>query len=105
MKHGCTVVPGGSAPVDSVQLLSSTATALDSLGLCDIGRVNSVEPMAWLILVLRHLPDDESIFPHGKWATIQSIEQQLDAAARQVATQVHTGDFQVSGTNSDREGA
>jgi hypothetical protein len=68
---------------DSVELSSVTADALDALCLVGyVGRVNSPENMAWLFFLLRELPDDEKTFPHGKWATIQHIEGQLEEIAK-----------------------
>lgn len=67
---------------DTVELLPRTAEALNDL-VCYVGRVNvSMENMAWLALVARELPDTERFFPHGKWATIQHIEAQLQRAAK-----------------------
>jgi hypothetical protein len=70
--------------IRDVKLLQETADALSQLDVvAHVGRINCDLPqMAWLVLVLRHLPDSEATFPHGKWATIQSIEAQLDDAAR-----------------------
>ena len=33
--------------------------------------------MAWLIYLLKELPDDSEFFLHGKWATIQRMEELL----------------------------
>ena len=68
-------------PPDSVSFLPSTAHALDGL-VCPVFTTNADLPsMAWLLLVLRELPDDAARFPHGKWATIQRLEGQLTEAA------------------------
>ena len=70
---------------DCVELLPRSADALDGL-VCHVGRINvSMENMAWLALVARELPDEEVLFPHGKWATIQNIERQLLKAAKATA--------------------
>lgn len=67
---------------DVVELLPSTAEALQALDLGPIGRVNSPELMAWIVQVLRHVPDSEKVFPHGKWTTIQHIESQVAECAK-----------------------
>ena len=67
---------------DTVNVLPGTAEALSLLGLGDFQIVETVERMAWVVRVLRHVDDDPKVFPHGKWATIQSIEAQVDEAAQ-----------------------
>ena len=47
----------------------------------DFYRVETPERMAWAILILKKLDDNEDWFPHGKWAIIQNIEAQLDVCA------------------------
>lgn len=76
--------------VQEVHLSARAADALDSIDIVgDVGRVNLDMPrMAWLWFILRELPDSERLFPHGKWATIQSIESQLCPAARARAEEV-----------------
>ena len=66
---------------DSIELSSTAAEALTSAFAQDFNGVESLERMAWMVLVLKKTPDIEAIFPRGKWATIQSIEGQLDDAA------------------------
>ena len=73
---------------DSVWLSRLTADALDSLDMGDISKVNSPERMAWVVYVLRHMPDSAKIFPRGKWATIQVIEEQLIACAHYAAQEL-----------------
>jgi hypothetical protein len=55
------------------------ATGLISLEIFGhVGRVNILpEQMAWIVAVLKLLPDGPGRFPRGKWATIQHIESQL----------------------------
>jgi hypothetical protein len=65
---------------DTVDLLPSTAEALDEL-VCPVARTNPPEPIAWLWFVLREMPDTPERFPHGKWATLQHIESQLRECA------------------------
>lgn len=36
---------------------------------------------AWLLFLLRAAPDHTEWFPHGKWATLQRLEQIIDSAA------------------------
>uniref|UniRef100_A0A6M3KD76 Uncharacterized protein n=1 Tax=viral metagenome TaxID=1070528 RepID=A0A6M3KD76_9ZZZZ len=48
----------------------------------DFNKVETPERMAWVCILLRKVPDKEEWFPRGKWATIQEIERQLDAAAQ-----------------------
>jgi hypothetical protein len=73
---------------DSVDLLNSTAEALDEL-VGPVGKVNVDYPvMAWLFFVARELPDTEARFPHGKWGTLQHIEAQLIELARIQAAEV-----------------
>ena len=71
---------------DTINLTSSAA---DGIGLAldeDFCRVETPERMAWVVLVLRKIEDTEEFFPIGKWATIQSIQGQLDVAACYFAT-------------------
>lgn len=75
---------------DTVSLLPSTADALDGY-VCPVFGCNAdLAAMAWLVLVLRETPDTAERFPHGKWATIQSIESQLVAAAKEFVASVST---------------
>jgi hypothetical protein len=37
--------------------------------------------VAWLIEILKQSDDDESLFPHGKWATIQHLQGKVAAMA------------------------
>ena len=58
----------------------------DGIGLAldqDFNRVELPERMAWVVLLLRKIEDNETYFPSGKWATIQFIESQLEKAASQ----------------------
>ena len=69
---------------DQINLSSKAA---DGIGLAldqDFSRVELPDRMAWVVLLLRKIEDNENYFPMGKWATIQSIESQLDAAANQL---------------------
>lgn len=72
-----------------VILTSATAEAWDGLNLCYVGRINlNLPEMSWLSYVLPLLPDDERVFPHGKWASIQELNRQLIECAKTVATQI-----------------
>lgn len=46
-----------------------------------------IEPqwLAWLLAILREMPDDPTLFLHGKWATIQHLEGKLTEAAKKEA--------------------
>lgn len=68
---------------DVVDISPMTRDGLNSLNLIDVQRVNSPETMAWLVLLLKLIPDSEKVFPLGKWATIQEIERQLQECAKQ----------------------
>lgn len=88
---------------DTVELLRSTASALDGL-VCYVGTQNvSMENMAWLWFVCRELPDSEELFPHGKWATVQHIEGQLVLAAQTKAAQLASPSPTSAGENAPNE--
>ena len=66
---------------DQIKLSSTTA---EGIGLAlgqDFNRVETPERMAWVALQLEYVPDVQKWFPKGKWATIQSIQEQLRACA------------------------
>jgi len=64
---------------DTITMLSRTAEAIGHALKQDFNTTESPERMAWIVLRLKRLPDE--VFPHGKWATIQEIERQLDECA------------------------
>jgi len=67
-----------------------TQSAADGIGLAldqDFNKVESLERMAWIVLLLKRVEDKDEFFPMGKWTTIQSIEQQLDNAVHQLFSQ------------------
>lgn len=66
---------------DSIALSQSTADAFSRIGIGDFNVIEQPERMAWVVAVLRRLPDRLEWFPRGKWATIQQIEMQVDACA------------------------
>ena len=66
---------------DDVILLPRTRDGLNILNMYDVQIVNSPEWMAWFVHLLKHVPDSSEVFPHGKWATIQSIEEQINQCA------------------------
>lgn len=78
------------ADKNSVDLLPATAAALDALNIVGVVSERNVDmqAMAWLAKVLRYVDDDPKIFPHGKWATIQRIEGQVEEAAKLVAGRI-----------------
>ena len=53
----------------------------DDLGLAPLFDCAYAEPqwLALYIAICRQWPDSEDAFPHGKWATIQHLEQILAA--------------------------
>jgi len=76
---------------DHVAMLGATADFLSTLGIGDFYGVELPERMAWVILVLQELEDRPEWFPHGKWATIQSLGEQVQAAAQAVAREIEAG--------------
>jgi hypothetical protein len=71
---------------EGLVLSGQTADALDALHVVNVNTLNTDWPaMAWLALILRHLPDDAITFPAGKWATIQHIRSHVEAAAIETA--------------------
>lgn len=72
----------------TVTMLPSTVTWLNTLGIGDFCGAETPERMAWVVAVLIALKDGKGCFPHGKWATIQSIEWQISKAAKQRAAEL-----------------
>lgn len=70
---------------DTISLSPATTNAFNRLGLGDFTGVESCERMAFVVLVLIHLKDRQEWFPKGKWATIQHIQNGLDAYAEETA--------------------
>ena len=68
---------------DSIELSYAAADGLSLALDQDFYRFESLERMAWIVLVLRKLEDKDEWFPRGKWATIQSVEAQLETAAKE----------------------
>ena len=62
---------------DSILLSPMTVDGLNKIGVGDFNAVELPERMAWIVLLLRKMPDDPKQFPRGKWATIQHIEEQI----------------------------
>jgi hypothetical protein len=69
--------------IDSIQLSHAVADGLSIALNQDFNGCESLERMAWIVLILRKLDDEDIWFPRGKWATIQNIERQLETAARE----------------------
>ena len=65
---------------DTVSISGVTAEGLSAIGIGDIGTCETVERMSFVVVILRRLPDRCEWFPLGHWATIQRIEEQIDAA-------------------------
>src|SRR4051812_31245908 len=62
---------------DTITLSEAAAAGLSQIGFGEVYTVEQPERMAWLVLLLRWIPDKPAWFPKGKWATIQHIESQL----------------------------
>ena len=71
----------------SIHISKRTAEALSKIGMGDFYVWEHKERMAYIVLVLKKLPDSADVFPCGKWATIQHIEQQLDDFAIKFLTE------------------
>lgn len=69
---------------DQINLSSQAAGGMERALEQDFCRVETPERMAWIVYLLRRVEDTDEFFPMGKWATIQSIESQLDTAANQL---------------------
>jgi len=67
---------------DLILLTSRTCDGLTKALGQDFNRVETPERMAWVALLLEHIEDREEFFPNGKWATIQTIKDQLDRAVK-----------------------
>lgn len=77
--------------MDMIRMLPKTAEAISHALGQDFNKVETPERMAWVLYLLRRLPDD--LFPHGKWATIQGIETQLiECADTQIAPETVGGE-------------
>jgi hypothetical protein len=66
-----------------VSEVSLSRSATEGIGKAlnqDVYGVETAERMAWLVLLLKSREDLPEWFPRGKWATIQHIESQLNAA-------------------------
>jgi len=70
---------------DQINLTSQAIVGMERALAEDFGHVEFPERMAWIVLQLRYIEDTEEFFPMGKWATIQSIESQLEKAAKYYA--------------------
>jgi hypothetical protein len=63
---------------DSIELSPKTIEGLEHALKQDFNAFELPERMAFVVLRLKRLPDDDKSFPRGKWATIQEIERQLE---------------------------
>lgn len=68
---------------DSINLSQKAADGISLALDQNFNKIELPDRMAWIVLLLRKIEDKDEYFPMGKWATIQSIEGQLDAAANQ----------------------
>jgi len=78
---------GGIVGLMSIHISKRTAEALSKIGMGDFYIWEPKERMAYVVLVLKKLPDSADIFPAGKSATIQHIEYELDKLAIDFLTQ------------------
>lgn len=69
--------------IDSIQLSQAVANGLTTALNQDFNTFESLERMAWVVLIIKKLEDREEWFPRGKWATTQNIEGQLERAAKE----------------------
>jgi len=68
---------------DRITLSHAVADGISLAISQDVYTCESPERMAWIVLLLRKMEDKEIWFPRGKWATIQSIEAQLNKATEE----------------------
>ena len=68
--------------IDSIRLSHAVVDGLTLALNQDFNGCESLERMAWIVLIIRKLENKDEWFPRGKWATIQNIEAQLEIAAR-----------------------
>ena len=72
--------------MDSIEIsyLSRTRDGLKSMMEAAIGPNEIVQvfmPMQWALFIVevaKRAPDKEEWFPHGKWATIQMLQEKID---------------------------
>ena len=68
------------------QLKPDTLQALANLcsrkGWADLYGYGEPEQIAWLSFLLEFVDDSEEVFPRGKWATIQRLQDLVREAAR-----------------------
>lgn len=76
---------------DSVELSPAVANGLSLALKQDFYAFETPERMAFIVLVLRFIKDDETFFPCGKWATIQNIQRQLEDIAKVKAALLEGG--------------
>lgn len=66
----------------SVRISQATADALTRAEVVgDVHTWEQPERVAWILYVIKEWPDEEALFPRGKWATIQALEEQVQRAA------------------------
>lgn len=73
--------------INMKSLLPETYRGLErlcsDLGWADIHAYMEPEIVAWLTFRLAETDDIEDYFPHGKWATIQRLQDLVSTAARE----------------------
>ena len=66
---------------DTVELSKRVAEGIGHAIDQDMYTYTQPERMAFIVLLLKRIPDNDDYFPRGKWATIQVIEGQLQEIA------------------------
>ena len=56
----------------------------------DYESLGSPETLAWVWFRLREMKDTEDLFPKGKWATLQRIQEILEREAKEANDGQHT---------------
>lgn len=70
---------------DTIHVSDATARSIELMGLSDGQKVLTCEHVAGIVLIMKKLNDTPYLFPKGKWATIQHIENGLETWAEREA--------------------
>ena len=73
---------------DTVNLSPAVANGISLALHQDFNTFESPERMAFVVLLLRLVRDNDEWFSRGKWATIQNIEGQLEEIAREIVEEI-----------------
>lgn len=77
---------------DKINLSPEVAAGLTRIGIGDFGIFETPERMAWVMIVMSHLPDRPSWFPRGKWETIRYIAQRVFLCAEDESERLVSGE-------------